>query len=278
MPDRVTDHHASSAAADTTRHTAQSAETARQKWSNEIHRNRIGIAASILFWTMLLTAVAMVVQLSFYQFQARTASRAVHIFISRSALGTQSFAIIGLLCGVWLLTVRHRSTFGKALAWMMRMAALALVICTLWQWRGYPSTTPWSSGPLQNIQPFALVTLFSVMIIYCGRNWRELFSQRFVETLQIAALFLLFVLAALTIGAAWRGIGPRAWVWLPFPAIAELAHSVLLIVGAVLAFRIRNAVKQINREGKCPMCMYNLQGNPQWGCPECGWKRSTSIS
>lgn len=220
----------------------------------------------------------MLVQLSFYQFQARTASRAVHIFISRSALGTQSFGIIGLLCGVWLLTMRRRSTFGKVLAWIMRTAALALVICTLWQWRGYLSTTRWPSASLQNLQTFAQVTLFSAMIIYCGRNWRELFPQRFVEALQIAGLVLLFVLAALTIGAAWRGIGPRAWVWLPFHAIAELAHSFLLIGGAVLVFRIRNAVKRINREGKCPMCMYNLQGNPQRGCPECGWKRSISTS
>jgi hypothetical protein len=275
MRERITQPHESSVGAGQSRPPVRNAESSRRSEANRLHRNRIGLAASILFWSMLITAVAMIVQLSFYQFLSGAAPRSFHMFISRSTLATKSLAMIGLLCGVCLLTMRQRSTLLKTLTWLMRAAAAALVICTLWQWRGYLSTTRWSSAPLQNIQTFALVTLFSAMIIYCGRNWRELFPERFIETVQLMSLLLLLVLVTLTIGTAWRGIGSRSWVWLPFPTIAEMAHSFLLIGGAVMAFRIRNVARRINQEGKCPMCLYNLQGNPQRGCPECGWQRTT---
>ncbi len=61
-------------------------------------------------------------------------------------------------------------------------------------------------------------------------------------------------------------------VWshlLPGASSAIVAFVSVVALSAVARFRYR-----YRKPGVCPRCEYDLQGNPDSGCPECGWKRA----
>lgn len=74
---------------------------------------------------------------------------------------------------------------------------------------------------------------------------------------------------ALPLSPAWRGIVLNTLLF----AIALLPVAMLLRFGWRQGSALRRRTRQ--RRGRCPACGYDLKGQHDIGCPECGWNRAT---
>jgi len=75
-------------------------------------------------------------------------------------------------------------------------------------------------------------------------------------------------------GPAGPGMSPRTLPWRPmWPgfAVNALCFSVVWLSVMVGAVTFRRALHR--RRGRCIMCGYDLRGELDVGCPECGWNR-----
>ncbi len=146
-----------------------------------------------------------------------------------------------------------------------------------------------------------LVVVTSVALRFARLNWK-------VEA-------IVWLLLAAGIGIAWavivRRAGPSGW-WALLTFINVIAFSIytvpLLFLGvfgvfgrpaythdypvigsillaaaalgvifhAVSVFLVVSAARRVRRlNGHCPMCKYDLRGDLDAGCPECGWNRES---
>ncbi len=69
-----------------------------------------------------------------------------------------------------------------------------------------------------------------------------------------------------------RGDNPLWWWPLVSGAALALGPSVLIATIAVPLVRQRLRAKR----GRCLACGYDLRGNLEHGCPECGWRREAT--
>jgi len=63
-------------------------------------------------------------------------------------------------------------------------------------------------------------------------------------------------------------IGNLAW-WLPTRIFSNKSEFERLVSQMIIA------AAEV-RHRKCPECRFDLRGNPDAGCPECGWRRETA--
>ncbi len=68
----------------------------------------------------------------------------------------------------------------------------------------------------------------------------------------------------------WRNVVPYHPIWPGFAINTTLYASVLLLL-ALVPFTARRMIRR--KRGHCIKCGYDLRGEPDAGCPECGWRR-----
>ncbi len=69
-----------------------------------------------------------------------------------------------------------------------------------------------------------------------------------------------------------RGENPLWW-W-PLVSGAALALGPSLLIAAIAVPLVRQSLRA--KRGRCLACGYDLRGNLEHGCPECGWRREAT--
>lgn len=66
-----------------------------------------------------------------------------------------------------------------------------------------------------------------------------------------------------------NSFGAKTWLW---NSIMVGVAGIVIALAPVLASRYLSARQRAER-GRCPECDYDLRGELDKGCPECGWGR-----
>ena len=139
-------------------------------------------------------------------------------------------------------------------------------------WRSvYWTNYEYSGPPEDDASKITDVDSYSIEIVelgwpmrcLAGEGWTE--RHGFVTPPQVTSGLLV------VFGYGW----PNRVLW--FGMVINELFYVSLIVSAYCTWRYgRRAIRR--RRGCCPRCAYDLRGNSEGGCPECGWKRTARIA
>jgi len=236
-------------------------------------------ALSACAWLIAAVAAYLVLAIA----PLRLLSRAVELHVGIPVSCTELFWLAPALIGVRLLqsALHEEGRFRSA-----RWTALALAFWGCGLLSFYP--TGFQAAPIVMILWFArllllsmacwwLVNLLAAFRCALDHAWPGTLSMRITEW--VLAMSVLGQLVVLLI-ATYRSASARVATGDPLLNIAiavQIASWYIWPIVVLIVLIInRRALVQMDR-GRCLGCGFELHGNFDAGCPECGWRRGESV-
>ena len=123
------------------------------------------------------------------------------------------------------------------------------------------------------LSPVAFITLYVLVLVSWKDRWRWLASLSLLPP--IAAFVIVVVRIAVDM---LSDPSSDSHTLLPIEiAVRTVMWSPLSLVILLLVYLVRRRVQLPDRRrcmGKCPKCGFDLRGDLESGCPECGWNRA----